>query len=82
MLPPWCDPPLLRNDAVAIGAAGLGGRGVNGGSKISLYLDTINTEMKYTIARDRNCACLVSSYEKMLISFNIFLFNFSSHLVR
>jgi hypothetical protein len=46
MLPPWCDPPLLRNDAVAVGAAGLGGRGDNGGSKISLYFDTISTEMK------------------------------------
>lgn len=45
VLPPWCDPPLLRND-VAVCAVGLGGRGVSGGSKISLYFDTISTEMK------------------------------------
>ena len=32
-----------------------------GGSKMSRYLDTINTEMKYTTANERNCACLVSS---------------------
>lgn len=35
-----------------------------GGSKISLYLDTINTEVKYTMARARNCACFVSSYKQ------------------
>jgi len=63
VLPPRWDPPLPRNDDVVVGAVGLGGRGVSGGSKISRYLDTINTEMKYTMARDRNCACLVSSCE-------------------
>lgn len=35
-----------------------------GGSKISLYLDTIKTEVKYTMARARNCACFVSSYKQ------------------
>lgn len=35
-----------------------------GGSKMSLYLDTINTEVKYTMARARNCACFVSSYKQ------------------
>ena len=46
-LPDW-----EENEAVRLGP---------GGSKISLYLDTISTEMKYTTARDRNWACLVSS---------------------
>ena len=34
-----------------------------GGSNISLYLDTISTEMKYTTAKDKNWACLVSSWK-------------------
>jgi hypothetical protein len=62
---------------VVAGAVGLGGRGVSGGSRISRYLDTINTEMKYTMARERNCACLVSSCENkfsfLKIYFNILL---------
>lgn len=36
--------------------------GSAGGSRISRYLDTISTDMKYTIASERNCACLVSSW--------------------
>lgn len=46
------------------GSGGLGARIVTGGSRMSRYLDTINTEMKYTIARDRNCACLLSSWKQ------------------
>lgn len=46
------------------GSGGLGARIVTGGSRMSRYLDTINTEMKYTIARDRNCACLLSSWQQ------------------
>ena len=34
---------------------------VPGGSRMSRYLDTIRTEMKYNSAKERNCACLVSS---------------------
>jgi hypothetical protein len=52
----WCDVvPLLLN------GAGLGVGGVVGGSKISLYFDTMSTEIKYTIAKDKNWACFVSS---------------------
>ena len=34
---------------------------VPGGSRMSRYLDTIRTEMKYNSAKERNWACLVSS---------------------
>ena len=34
------------------------------GSRMSRYLDTMRTEMKYTTARARNCACLLSSWNK------------------
>lgn len=36
--------------------------GSAGGSKISRYFDTMSTDMKYTMASDRNCACFVSSW--------------------
>lgn len=36
---------------------------IKGGSNISLYLDTISTEIKYTIAKAKNWACFVSSYK-------------------
>lgn len=36
-----------------------------GGSRMSLYLDTISTELKYTMARARNCACFVSSCKQI-----------------
>lgn len=34
------------------------------GSRMSRYLETIRTEMKYTTANARNCACLLSSCRK------------------
>lgn len=36
-----------------------------GGSRMSLYLDTISTELKYTMASARNCACFVSSCKQI-----------------
>ena len=60
---------MLLAGSVAVIGTGLD-EGVGGGSKISRYLDTINTEMKYTIAKDRNWACFVSSCgcQKMYVS--------------
>lgn len=47
----------------------------NGGSKISLYLDTIRTETKYTIANAKNCACLASSFNKKVYIYLFLCFN-------
>lgn len=35
------------------------------GSKMSLYFETIRTEIKYTTAKAKNCACLLSSWGKI-----------------
>ena len=47
---------------------------VPGGSRMSRYLDTIRTEMKYNSAKERNWACLVSSTS--LEEADIFHFSF------
>lgn len=52
--------PLVRSVCVG-GNGGLGALVITGGSNISRYFDTIKTDIKYTIARDKNCACFVSS---------------------
>lgn len=42
-----------------------------GGSRMSRYLDTIRTEMKYTMASERNWACLVSSWNMRFFRLNL-----------
>lgn len=37
------------------------------GSKMSLYFETIRTEIKYTTAKAKNWACLLSSWGKIKV---------------